>query len=78
MGAFNPQLKILNVMFNELMAFFRFLLAEHQSSLSHTLQRVEVVQINATQLVDGRIDVTWHRQIDHEEWSAPTNSQEER
>src|SRR5271166_1729004 len=48
-------------MFNLLMAFFRFLLTDRQSSLSHTLQRVEVVQINAIQLANGRMDVTWHR-----------------
>ena len=77
-GTFNPQLKVLNVMFNQLMAFLRFLLSDCQGSLSHTLQRIEVVQINAIELVNGRIDVTWYRQINHEEWSVPTSSQERR
>src|SRR4029077_19800536 len=65
-------------MFNQLMTFFRFLLTDRQSSLSHTLQRIEVVQINAIELVNGRIDVTWYRQIDHEEWTVPASSQPRR
>jgi hypothetical protein len=43
------KLKILNVMFNQLMAFCRFLLTDRQSSLSHSLQRIEVAQLNAIQ-----------------------------
>jgi hypothetical protein len=77
-GSFNPQLKVLNVMFNQTMAFCRFLLTDRQSSLGHTLQRIEVVQINVVQLVKVRIDVTRYRQIDHEEWSMPASSQERR
>jgi hypothetical protein len=54
-------------MFNKLTAFCRFSLTKGQSSLSNGLQRIEVVQINAIQVVKDRIDVTWHRQIDHQE-----------
>ena len=45
MGPFNPQRKIQNVTFNQAKAFFRFWLADRQSSLGLTLQRIEVVQL---------------------------------
>jgi hypothetical protein len=78
LGAFHPQLKVLNVMFNQLTTFFRFLLPKRKSLLSYTLQRVEVVQLNAVQFANVRIDVARRRQIDHKEWSVPAARQERR
>src|ERR1700675_1001677 len=60
------------------MTFCRFLLTDRESLFSHALQRIEVVQINAIQLANGRFDVTWHGQIDHEERPVPAGLQERR
>src|SRR5258707_12719255 len=58
------------------MTTFRLLPTHLQCSLRYGPERIEIVQINAIQLVDSRIDITRHCPIDHKKGPVPASSQD--
>jgi hypothetical protein len=75
LSPFNPKLKVEHVPLDRSIAILSFLSPHRQCAFRHSLKRVKIVQINSIQVVNGRIDITRYRQIDHEEWSMPASAQ---